>query len=209
MVANNFCDHRLIPLAVMCICEAVDISNTFHQQMVSSSNRMPKHSEQYSKTLHDQLVNEIAFMHQVRGGATSEPDAAPAPMKHQDLANNVTGSNRKYLTRLQQAFQSAIGGYDDSLTGNCLLFFAPEQAKVTAADGSDVDGSQVDPSHMEGIHFKRSASKKSAAASKKTVPDIGWQQTSAAWLAVVTFAAGLVLGLGAANCNIKNKPHNS
>ena len=194
---DSVCDDRLIPLAMLCICEAAGVWDTFHQQMVSSTYNMRRMSERYSVDLHNQLMDEVTFLQQIRGGAGCDPSTALVPMKYQDLANHVTGSIAKHSTKLHQAFQSAIDGYDKHHTGNCLLFFAPHQAKLEAAH-SAVQGSDIVLSCTEGTVPQRSASKSSA--SKKTSA-AGWQPRSAAWLAVVTFTTGFVVG--AAGCTMR------
>lgn len=190
---------------MLCICEAAGVWDTFHQHMVSSGRHMRKYSEQYSKQLHDQLMNEVAFLQQYGGGVKLEPEAALTPVKCQDLANYVTGIKKKYFTNLQQVFQAAIGGYHENHTGNCLFFFAPCQAKAEAIDSNEVRDSKSGPSHTEHTDIDKPAVKKSASKKLKTKsPGSAWQPRSAAWLATVTFTAGLAIG--AASCNIRKTP---
>lgn len=169
--------------------------------MDNSTRNMRKHSQHYSMELHKQLTNEVAFLQRARAVAKVEPDAALAPVKHQDLANHVTGSIGKHLTKLQQAFQSAIAGYDKCHTGNCPLFFAPHQAEVQGITRNAAHNSSFVPSRTDSV---RPATKKSAP--KTTTPSACCQPRSAAWLAVVTFTAGVVVG--AATCNIRESSHN-
>ena len=182
----------------MCICEAADVWDTFHQHMVSSTRNMRRYSEHYSVELHNQLMDEVAFLQQIRSGAKLEPDAAVAPVKHQDLANHVTGSIEKHSTKLQQSFTTAIDGYDKYSTGDCRLyiFFAPHQAKVRALNGNEGRDSKTVPSYIQGTDSHRPASKK---------PSTGWQPRSAGWLALVTFTAGFVVG--AVSCNTRKSSH--
>ena len=190
-------------MALLCICEAAGVWDAFQEQMVNSARNMRRYSQHYSMELHKQLIDEVAFLQRVRAVAVVEPSAALAPMKHQDLANHVTGSIGKHFTKLQQAFQSAIAGYDKCRTGNCPLFFAPHQAEVEAITHNAAHNFNIVPSHMKGTNSLRPASKKSAP--KRTTSNAGWQPRSAAWLAVVTFSAGLVVG--AATCTARKSSH--
>ena len=168
---------RLIPLAMLSICEATSTLDDFHDHMTHSSVGLRLHSEQYSKVLHQRLENEMAFLKQTIQSATSGLHAAVVPFRSQDLANGVTSNVPQHLDQLQQAFQSAIGGYDQKLRGNCLYFFAPPEEEVLA-----VDNSVAYALNMTGNKSNPEASKSSIRAASSVL------------LTVVAFVAGISLG---------------
>ena len=171
---------RLIPLAILGICEATGTWEGLSQRMHDTASRFPRYSDSCSRVLHERLDTDLAFLRQAQNSAASSPSAAMGLASFQEMANKVTSNADKYLGKLQQAFESAIGGYDEQQTGKCLYFFAGPDVGV-----SEVDHHVEDDTDSESTH---------SLAQKRQAPAAKWRPTAAIVLAVASIVVGITLG---------------